>query len=68
MKFEPLCAFSFWGSAASLRSVGPRSAGHFLGSDFPTSTMVQVVAFARPELLLEINAIALVPKPSVKDT
>lgn len=33
----------------------------FLGSNFPTSTMVQVVALARPELLLEINAIAVVP-------
>ena len=32
-----------------------------LGSDFPTSTMVQVVALARPELLLEINAIAVIP-------
>jgi 2-iminobutanoate/2-iminopropanoate deaminase len=32
-----------------------------LGSNFPTSTMVQVVALARPELLLEINAIAIIP-------
>lgn len=39
----------------------------FLGSDFPTSTMVQVVALARPELLIEINAIAVVPESSVKD-
>lgn len=31
------------------------------GSDFPVSTMVQVVALARPELLMEINAIAVVP-------
>lgn len=31
------------------------------GSNFPTSTMVQVVALARPELLLEINAIAVIP-------
>ena len=31
-----------------------------LGSNFPTSTMVQVVALARPELLLEINAIAVI--------
>ncbi|HLN86980.1 MAG TPA: RidA family protein [Candidatus Limnocylindrales bacterium] len=31
-----------------------------LGSKFPTSTMVQVVALARPELLVEINAIAVV--------
>ncbi len=38
-----------------------------LGSDFPTSTMVQVVALARPELLVEINAIAVVPEPAVKD-
>ena len=30
----------------------------------PTSTMVQVVALARPELLLEVNAIAVVPRPS----
>lgn len=34
-----------------------------LGSNFPTSTMVQVVALARPELLLEINAIAVIPLP-----
>ena len=34
-----------------------------LGSNFPTSTMVQVVALARPELLLEINAIAVIPIP-----
>lgn len=33
----------------------------FLGGNFPTSTMVQVVALARPELLLEINAIAVIP-------
>ena len=33
-----------------------------LGSNFPTSTMVQVVALARPELLLEINAIAIIPR------
>lgn len=39
----------------------------FLGTDFPTSTMVQVVALARPELLIEINAIAVVPESSVKD-
>ena len=39
----------------------------FLGSDFPASTMVQVVALARPELLLEINAIAVVPESSVRD-
>ena len=32
-----------------------------LGSNFPTSTMVQVVALARPELLLEVNAIAVIP-------
>ena len=32
-----------------------------LGSNFPTSTMVQVVALARPELLLEITAIAVIP-------
>ena len=32
-----------------------------LGPNFPTSTMVQVVALARPELLLEINATAIVP-------
>jgi len=32
----------------------------FLGSNFPTSTMVQVAALARPELLLEINAIAVI--------
>ena len=31
-----------------------------LGTNFPTSTMVQVVALARPELLLEINAIAVI--------
>lgn len=31
-----------------------------LGPDFPTSTMVQVVALARPELLLEINATAVI--------
>ncbi len=32
-----------------------------LGPDFPASTMVQVVALARPELLLEINATAIIP-------
>jgi 2-iminobutanoate/2-iminopropanoate deaminase len=32
------------------------------GSDFPTSTMVQVVALARPELLIEINATAVISK------
>jgi enamine deaminase RidA (YjgF/YER057c/UK114 family) len=32
-----------------------------LGGNFPTSTMVQVVALARPELLLEINAVAVIP-------
>jgi enamine deaminase RidA (YjgF/YER057c/UK114 family) len=32
-----------------------------LGASFPTSTMVQVVALARPELLLEINAVAVIP-------
>jgi len=32
----------------------------FFGENFPTSTMVQVVALARPELLLEINAVAVV--------
>jgi enamine deaminase RidA (YjgF/YER057c/UK114 family) len=31
-----------------------------LGGNFPTSTMVQVVALARPELLLEINATAVI--------
>lgn len=31
-----------------------------LGSSFPTSTMVQVVALARPELILEINATAVI--------
>ena len=31
-----------------------------LAANFPTSTMVQVVALARPELLLEINAIAVI--------
>jgi enamine deaminase RidA (YjgF/YER057c/UK114 family) len=35
--------------------------GDFLKANFPTSTMVQVVALARPELLLEINAIAVIP-------
>jgi 2-iminobutanoate/2-iminopropanoate deaminase len=34
-----------------------------LGSNFPTSTMVQVVALARPELLLEINATAVIGNP-----
>jgi 2-iminobutanoate/2-iminopropanoate deaminase len=32
------------------------------GSDFPASTMVQVVALARPELLIEINATAVISK------
>ncbi|HET9550333.1 MAG TPA: RidA family protein [Candidatus Binatia bacterium] len=32
----------------------------FLAGNFPTSTMVQVVALARPELLLEINATAVI--------
>ena len=32
-----------------------------LGSTFPTSTMVQVVALAWPELLLEINSIPVSP-------
>ena len=31
-----------------------------LGGNFPTSTMVQVVALARPELLLEMNATAVI--------
>jgi enamine deaminase RidA (YjgF/YER057c/UK114 family) len=31
-----------------------------LGDNFPTSTMVQVVGLARPELLLEINATAVI--------
>jgi 2-iminobutanoate/2-iminopropanoate deaminase len=31
-----------------------------LAANFPTSTMVQVVALARPELMLEINAIAVI--------
>jgi 2-iminobutanoate/2-iminopropanoate deaminase len=31
-----------------------------LTANFPTSTMVQVVALARPELLLEINAIVVI--------
>jgi enamine deaminase RidA (YjgF/YER057c/UK114 family) len=31
-----------------------------LGANFPTSTMVQVVALSRPGLLLEINAIAVI--------
>src|SRR4029434_9290193 len=35
-----------------------------LGSNFPTSTMVQVVALARPELLLEINATAVIGQDS----
>ena len=44
-----------------------RSSPGVPGSDFPASTMVQVVALARPELLLEINAVAIVPESSVKD-
>lgn len=31
-----------------------------LGANFPTSTMVQVVALARPELILEVNATAVI--------
>jgi enamine deaminase RidA (YjgF/YER057c/UK114 family) len=31
-----------------------------LGLNFPTSTMVQVVTLARPDLLLEINVIAVI--------
>jgi enamine deaminase RidA (YjgF/YER057c/UK114 family) len=31
-----------------------------LGSNIPTSTMVQVVALARPKLMLEINAIVVI--------
>src|ERR1044071_5134570 len=38
-----------------------REAFEALGGNFPTSTMVQVVALARPELLLEINATAVIP-------
>ena len=32
------------------------------GSKFPASTMVQVVALARPELLIEVNATAIISK------
>lgn len=32
----------------------------FFGDNFPTSTMVQVVALARPELILEINSTAVI--------
>jgi enamine deaminase RidA (YjgF/YER057c/UK114 family) len=30
-------------------------------ANFPSSTMVQVTAFGRPEMLVEMNAIAVVP-------
>ena len=36
------------------------------GPSFPTSTMVQVVSLARPELLVEINALAVVPESSLR--
>jgi 2-iminobutanoate/2-iminopropanoate deaminase len=35
-----------------------------LGESFPTSTLVNVVSLARPGLLIEINALAVVPNPS----
>lgn len=38
---------------------GQRNAARSLGIELPTSTMVQVVSLGRPELLLEINAIAV---------
>jgi 2-iminobutanoate/2-iminopropanoate deaminase len=34
--------------------------GKVFGSDFPPSTMVQVVALARPELLIEITATGVI--------
>ena len=36
------------------------------GSNFPTSTMVNVSSLARPELLVEINALAVVPESSLR--
>ena len=36
--------------------------GEVFGPSFPVSTMVQVVSLARPELLVEINATAVVPE------
>ena len=36
------------------------------GSNFPVSTMVQVTSLARPQLLIEINALAVVPEAAVR--
>ena len=36
------------------------------GPNFPTSTMVNVSSLARPELLVEINALAVVPESSLR--
>ncbi len=38
--------------------------GEVMGSNFPTSTMVQIVALAWPELLIEMNAVAVLPDSS----
>jgi enamine deaminase RidA (YjgF/YER057c/UK114 family) len=46
----------FSAHAAELRAIRAR----YLVSDFPTSTLVQVVGFAGPEYLFEIEAVAVV--------
>lgn len=40
--------------------------GEVFGPDFPTSTLVQVVSLARAGLLIEINALAIVPESRLK--
>jgi enamine deaminase RidA (YjgF/YER057c/UK114 family) len=65
---QDIVAMNVFTTDARYHSAINETRREFLGSDFPTSTMVQVVALARPELLLEINAIAIVPESSVKDS
>ena len=36
------------------------------GTNFPTSAMVNITSLARPELLVEMNALAVVPEASLR--
>ncbi|MFH8579426.1 RidA family protein [Streptomyces zaomyceticus] len=51
---------------AHLPAVRDARDAHFAGAPLPASSAVQVSALVRPELLVEIEAFALVPEPATE--
>ena len=60
-QLQHICKITIYLTAARLREPVYRTIGHWLKGVFPVSTGIVVAALARPEWLVEVDVIAVIP-------